>query len=42
VGIWRIAVYLLLPYAVGNLIWRGLRYPGYCTAGPSASDSSPA
>jgi 3-deoxy-D-manno-octulosonic-acid transferase len=29
VGIWRIAVYLLLPYAVGNLIWRGLRYPEY-------------
>jgi 3-deoxy-D-manno-octulosonic-acid transferase len=29
VGVWRIAVYLLLPYAVGNLIWRGLRYPEY-------------
>jgi 3-deoxy-D-manno-octulosonic-acid transferase len=29
VGIWRIAVYLLLPYAVGNLIWRALRYPAY-------------
>jgi 3-deoxy-D-manno-octulosonic-acid transferase len=29
VGIWRIAVYLLLPYALGNLIWRGLRYSEY-------------
>jgi len=29
VGVWRIVVYLLLPYAIGNLIWRGLRYPEY-------------
>jgi 3-deoxy-D-manno-octulosonic-acid transferase len=29
VGVWRIAVYLLLPYAIGNLIWRGLRYSEY-------------
>jgi 3-deoxy-D-manno-octulosonic-acid transferase len=29
VGVWRIVVYLLLPYAIGNLIWRGLRYPAY-------------
>jgi 3-deoxy-D-manno-octulosonic-acid transferase len=29
VGVWRILVYLLLPYAIGNLIWRGLRYPKY-------------
>jgi len=29
VGVWRIVVYLLLPYAIGNLIWRGLRYPKY-------------
>lgn len=28
-GVWRIVVYLLLPYALGNLIWRGLRYPQY-------------
>ena len=28
-GIWRIVVYLLLPYALGNLIWRGLRYRAY-------------
>ena len=28
-GIWRFAVYLLLPYAIGNLIWRGLRYSEY-------------
>lgn len=28
-GVWRIVVYLLLPYAIGNLIWRGLRYPEY-------------
>jgi 3-deoxy-D-manno-octulosonic-acid transferase len=29
VGAWRIVVYFLLPYAIGNLIWRGLRYPAY-------------
>jgi 3-deoxy-D-manno-octulosonic-acid transferase len=29
VRFWRIAVYLLLPYALWNLIWRGLRYPAY-------------
>jgi 3-deoxy-D-manno-octulosonic-acid transferase len=29
VGVWRIVVYLLLPYAIGNLIWRGLRYSEY-------------
>jgi 3-deoxy-D-manno-octulosonic-acid transferase len=29
VSVWRIVVYLLLPYAIGNLIWRGLRYPAY-------------
>jgi 3-deoxy-D-manno-octulosonic-acid transferase len=29
VGAWRIVVYLLLPYAIGNLIWRGLRYRNY-------------
>jgi 3-deoxy-D-manno-octulosonic-acid transferase len=28
-AIWRIVVYLLLPYALGNLIWRALRYPAY-------------
>lgn len=28
-GVWRIVVYLLLPYAIGNLIWRGLRYSEY-------------
>ena len=28
-GAWRIVVYLLLPYAIGNLIWRGLRYRAY-------------
>ena len=27
--LWRVAVYLLLPYVLGNLIWRGLRYPPY-------------
>ena len=27
--LWRFVVYLLLPYALGNLIWRGLRYPAY-------------
>jgi 3-deoxy-D-manno-octulosonic-acid transferase len=29
VRLWRIIVYLLLPYALGNLVWRGLRYPAY-------------
>jgi 3-deoxy-D-manno-octulosonic-acid transferase len=29
VTIWSIVVYLLVPYAIGNLIWRGLRYPAY-------------
>jgi 3-deoxy-D-manno-octulosonic-acid transferase len=29
VSAWRIVVYLLLPYAIGNLIWRGLRYSEY-------------
>ena len=27
--VWSIVVYLLVPYALGNLIWRGLRYPAY-------------
>ncbi|HEY5666136.1 MAG TPA: lipid IV(A) 3-deoxy-D-manno-octulosonic acid transferase [Gammaproteobacteria bacterium] len=27
--LWSIAAYLLLPYAVVGLIWRGLRYPAY-------------
>ena len=26
---WSVASYLLLPYAVANLLWRGLRYPAY-------------
>ena len=26
---WSIAAYLLLPYAVGSLVWRGLRYRAY-------------
>jgi 3-deoxy-D-manno-octulosonic-acid transferase len=29
VGAWRVIVYLLLPYALGNLIWRALRYRAY-------------
>jgi 3-deoxy-D-manno-octulosonic-acid transferase len=29
VAVWRVVVYLLLPYALGNLIWRGLRYRAY-------------
>ena len=28
-AVWRIVVYLLLPYALGNLAWRALRYPAY-------------
>jgi len=34
VRIWRIVVYLLLPYALGNLIWRALRYPAYWNRWP--------
>ncbi|HZF27612.1 MAG TPA: lipid IV(A) 3-deoxy-D-manno-octulosonic acid transferase [Gammaproteobacteria bacterium] len=26
---WSVAVYLLFPYALANLVWRGLRYPAY-------------
>src|SRR5262245_55868160 len=26
---WSFASYLLLPYALANLVWRGLRYPAY-------------
>jgi 3-deoxy-D-manno-octulosonic-acid transferase len=29
VTVWRFAVYLLLPYVVGNLAWRGLWYRQY-------------
>jgi 3-deoxy-D-manno-octulosonic-acid transferase len=28
-AVWPIVVYLLLPYVVINLIWRGARYPAY-------------
>jgi 3-deoxy-D-manno-octulosonic-acid transferase len=28
-GVWRIVVYLLLPYALANLVWRALRFPAY-------------
>jgi 3-deoxy-D-manno-octulosonic-acid transferase len=27
--LWAIVVYLLLPYAFANLVWRALRYPAY-------------
>lgn len=27
--VWSIAAYLLLPYAIVSLVWRGLRYPAY-------------
>lgn len=27
--LWSIAAYLLLPYAIAGLVWRGLRYPAY-------------
>ena len=27
--IWSIAVYLLLPFVLFNLVWRGIRYPAY-------------
>ncbi|MEO8467284.1 MAG: lipid IV(A) 3-deoxy-D-manno-octulosonic acid transferase [Gammaproteobacteria bacterium] len=27
--LWSFIVYLLMPYALGNLVWRGLRYPAY-------------
>jgi 3-deoxy-D-manno-octulosonic-acid transferase len=29
VRLWSFAVYLLLPYALVGLVWRGLRYPAY-------------
>jgi 3-deoxy-D-manno-octulosonic-acid transferase len=29
VRVWRVAVYLLLPFVLGNLVWRGLRYSKY-------------
>jgi 3-deoxy-D-manno-octulosonic-acid transferase len=29
VTVWSIVVYMLLPYAIGNLVWRALRYPAY-------------
>jgi 3-deoxy-D-manno-octulosonic-acid transferase len=29
VTFWSVAVYFLLPYALVNLIWRGIRYPAY-------------
>jgi 3-deoxy-D-manno-octulosonic-acid transferase len=29
VRLWSIAAYLLLPYAIAGLVWRGLRYPAY-------------
>jgi 3-deoxy-D-manno-octulosonic-acid transferase len=29
VRLWSIAAYLLLPYALAGLVWRGLRYPAY-------------
>ena len=28
-GLWPILVYLFLPYALANLVWRGLRYRAY-------------
>jgi 3-deoxy-D-manno-octulosonic-acid transferase len=34
VTLWSAVVYLLLPYAVGSLIWRGLRYPAYWSRWP--------
>ncbi len=27
--LWSFVVYLLMPYALGNLVWRALRYPAY-------------
>jgi 3-deoxy-D-manno-octulosonic-acid transferase len=27
--LWSVAAYLLLPYALGSLVWRGLRYRAY-------------
>lgn len=32
--LWSVAVYVLLPYVVGNLIWRGIRYPAYWNRWP--------
>ncbi len=27
--LWSVGAYLLLPYAIANLLWRGVRYPAY-------------
>lgn len=32
--IWSVAAYLLLPYALANLVWRGLRYRPYWNRWP--------
>lgn len=32
--LWSVAAYLLLPYVVGNLVWRGVRYPAYWNRWP--------
>ncbi len=33
-ALWSLAAYLLLPYALFNLVWRGLRYPAYWSRWP--------
>ena len=32
--IWSVAVYLVLPFAILNLFWRGIRYPAYWSRWP--------
>ena len=33
-ALWSVAAYCLLPYALFNLVWRGLRYPAYWSRWP--------
>jgi 3-deoxy-D-manno-octulosonic-acid transferase len=41
VRLWSIAAYVLLPYALAGLIWRGLRYPAYFRRWPERFGYAP-
>ena len=40
--LWAVAAYLLMPYAVGALVWRALRYPPYWARWPERFGFVPA
>ncbi len=40
--LWRFVVYLLLPYAIGNLLWRGFRFRAYWQRWPERFGFVPA